>query len=154
MSAVLSAAPAAWIDGAAARPLLLRNAGSKPLRLWADLLAEGSSRTPGAPCWHEVAFYRTEANQIAVALRFVPDAEAGSGVHRARVFLSLDDAAEWLENFDPVGDLAAGFDVSDTRLSAACVALKAAALRDRAEQLGRAYRGLIGEVLFRLETDG
>jgi hypothetical protein len=38
-------------------------------------------------------------------------------------------------------------------LSAVCVAVKAAALRDQAERLDRAYRGLIGEVLFRLESE-
>jgi hypothetical protein len=65
----------------------------------------------------------------------------------------MDDAATWLETFDPIADLSADFDVSDIRLSAARVALKASALRDRAERLDRAYRVLVGEVLYRLATD-
>ena len=133
--------------------LLLRNAGGKPLRLRAELLAEGSSRVPEAAFWHEVALYRTDAGQTAVALRFMRPGGAENGVHRARVFEDMDDAATWLECFDPAVDLSADFDVSDTRVSAACVALKAAALRDRAERLDRAYRGLVGEVLFRLESE-
>jgi hypothetical protein len=38
-------------------------------------------------------------------------------------------------------------------MSVAQVALKAAALRDRAERLARAYRVMVGELLFRLETE-
>jgi hypothetical protein len=133
--------------------LLLRNVGGKPLRLRAELLAEGSNRAPEAACWHEVAVYRTDVGQTAVALRFMRPGGAENGVHRARVFEDMDAAATWLEGFDPAADLSADFDVSDTRISTARIALKAAALRDRAERLDRAYRGLIGEVLFRLESE-
>jgi hypothetical protein len=38
-------------------------------------------------------------------------------------------------------------------LSTASLAVKAASLRERAERLDRAYRGLVGEILFRLEAD-
>jgi hypothetical protein len=33
------------------------------------------------------------------------------------------------------------------------VTLKAASLRERAERLDRGYRGLVGEILYRLELD-
>jgi hypothetical protein len=135
-----------------AEPLLLRNGGSKPLRLRGELLAEGSTRGISAESWHEVALYRTESGQVAIALRFMRSGAAESNVHRARIFEDMDQTASWLETFDPAVDLNADFDVSDTRLSAARIALKAAALRDRAERLDRAYRCLVGEVLFRLEA--
>ncbi len=166
MSAAYSAASAALLErtlslplsglpprGGEAEAILLRNLGGKPLRLYGELLAEGSNRVPEAACWHEIAFYRTQAGQIVVALRFLQPGGVETGVHRARVFEDMDNAAMWLEGFDPAVDLSADFDVSDPRLSAACVAVKAAALRDRAERLDRAYRGLIGEVLFRLESE-
>ncbi len=166
MSAAYSAASAAMLERTLRLPLaglparggdtesvLLRNVGGKPLRLHGELLAEGSTRMPEAACWHEIALYRTGSGQIAVALRFLRPGGAETGVHRARVFEDMDSAASWLEGFDPAVDLSADFDVSDPRLSAACVAVKAAALRDRAERLDRAYRGLIGEVLFRLESE-
>ncbi len=166
MSAAYSAAPAALLERTLRLPLaslpprggdtdsiLLRNVGGKPLRLQGELLAEGSNRVPEAACWHEIAVYRTASGQIAVALRMMRPGGVETGVHRARVFEDMDGAATWLEGFDPAMDLSADFDVSDPRLSAACVAVKAAALRDRAERLDRAYRGLIGEVLFRLESE-
>ncbi len=132
---------------------LLRNLGGRPMRLRAELLAEGSNRELGAPLWHEVALYRTDSGQIAVALRLLRADSVDLGVHRARLFDTLDAAASWLESFDTSADLAADFDVADRGLSAASVTLKAAALRERAEALDRAYRGLVGEILFRLETD-
>jgi hypothetical protein len=47
----------------------------------------------------------------------------------------------------------AGFDVADPSLTGATLAVKAASLRDRAEDLRRAYQSLIGELLYRLETE-
>jgi hypothetical protein len=131
----------------------LRNSGGKPLRLHAELLAEGSSRQPGSSLWHETAIYRAQDGKFAVALRFLSATGGEAGVHRARQFDTEDEAATWLEAFDPACDLDADFDVSDPRLSVALVALKAAALRDRAERLSRAYRVMVGELLFRLETE-
>ena len=145
--------PALGVRSQPAGSVLLRNVGGKPLRLRADLLAEGSSRASNLGFWHELALYRTDSGQIAVALRLLRAGGAETGVHRARVFEDMDCAATWLEGFDPANDLSADFDVSDMRISAACVTLKAAALRDRADRLERAYRGLVGEMLFRLESE-
>lgn len=131
---------------------LLRNSGGKPVRVHGDLIAEGSSRTESAVAWHEVAVYRMGGGASAVAIRFMRGGGA-CAVHRARLFNTHDEAATWLEGFDPSCDLSAGFDVSDRRLNAAFVALKAASLRDQAERLDREYRALICEVLFRLETE-
>jgi hypothetical protein len=139
--------------GQAGGAVLLRNAGGKPLRLRAELLAEGSSRGEGAGAWHELAIYRMESGQVAVALRLARQGGAETGVHRARVFEDMDSASGWLEGFDPACDLSVDFDVADSRVSAAYVTLKAAALRDRAERLERAYRSLVGEMLFRLESE-
>ena len=79
---------------------------------------------------------------------------ASLGVHRARLFPHLDEAASWLESFDPAADMAVDFDVSDQAVSVASMALQAAALRERAVCLERAYRGLVGEVLFQLALAG
>lgn len=136
-----------------AAPVLLRNIGGKPLRFYGELLAEGSNRNEGASQWHELALYRTGVDQIAVALRLQRAGAEDIGVHRARLFADLDEAALWLEQFDCSKDLAADFDVADRSLSTISVSLKAASLRDRVERLDRAYRGLVGEILFRLATD-
>ncbi len=133
--------------------VLLRNLGGRPLRVRAELLAEGSNRELGAPAWHEVAIYRSDTGQIAIALRLLRRDALDLGVHRAKLFDTLDAASDWLETFDTSADLAVEFDVADRSVSAACMTLKAAALRERAEAINRAYLGLIGEILFRLEAD-
>jgi len=133
--------------------IVLRQSGGKPLKIKAELLAEGSSRTVTSLGWHEIAIYRTEEDGIVVAIRSLRNGGAESCVHRARSFPDTDQAATWLEEFDPSFDLSADFDVADPRASAASVSLKAATLRDRTERLKRDYRCLVGEVLFRLETE-
>jgi len=147
----LVGSPASLAGGTAL--VLLRNIGAKPLRFHGELLAEGSNRSETAAHWHEIAIYRTDADHIAVALRLQRACGDDLGVHRARIFGDLDLAASWLEQFDSSGDLAADFDVADRCVSTASVTLKAAAMRERAERLDRAYRGLIGEILFRLAAD-
>lgn len=134
-------------------PVMLRNIGGRPLRLCAELLAEGSNRQPGATHWHEVALFRTENGQIAVALRLLRAVAGDLGVHRARLFDDLESAGEWLEQFDCSTDLQADFDVADGRLSMARLTIHAAALRERAERLERGFRGLVGEMLFRIEME-
>jgi hypothetical protein len=133
--------------------IVLRNSGGKPLRVQGILIAEGSSRGAQSTAWHEVAIYRVATGGVAVAIRFLGVSASACGVHRARLFDSTDAACAWLESFEPAFDLGADFDVSDARASSAAVSLKAAALRDRAERLEREYRALVGEVLFRLETE-
>ena len=135
------------------RHILLRNIGGKPLRLQATLLAEGGNRQAGVTHWHEIALYRTDAGQIALALRLMSAAPGDTGVHRARVFGDIDAACDWLEQFDGAADLDAGFDVADQNLSGPTLAVKAASLRGRADRLDRAYRGLVGEILFHLESE-
>lgn len=133
--------------------VILRNFGSKPLRLHAEMLAEGGNRVPGAGYWHEIAIYSADDGQVAVALRLLRSETGDLGVHRAKLFDDIGAAATWLEQFDTSVDLAADFDVADRQLSTACVTLKAASLRERAERLDRGYRGLVGEILYRLELD-
>jgi hypothetical protein len=151
----MSGLPLVWpyLPGGEVPALVLRRSGGKPLRLQGEILAEGSSRRPGAASWHETAIYRTHDGACAVALRFLSAAGMEGGVHRARLFTTEDEAAIWLEHFDPTCDLDADFDVADPCMSVAKVALEAAALRDRAERIARAYRVMIGELLYRLETE-
>jgi hypothetical protein len=133
--------------------VMLRSAGGKPLRVSGALLAEGSSRWPGAPLWHEIQVYECDSGGYALGLRLRDASGRESGADRAKVFASLDDVAVWLEGFDPAGDLHAGFDVSDPAANGAEIALKAAALRDRTEQLRHAFRALVGELLYRMDTE-
>jgi hypothetical protein len=122
------------------------------VRLRGVLLAEGNSWAPGTVAWHEVALWRCEEGEVAVAVRTLRKAQGETDMHRAELFPNLTDALGWLEEFDPTQDLSADLDASDRALSAIEIALRAAALRGRADEVARQWRALLGEMLFRLDA--
>lgn len=132
-------------------PVTLRVSGAKPLHLRARLLAEGTSWTPGAPAWHEIALYQRAAGAFAIGLKTCHLAGGDSDLFHARLFPTLDEALAWLQDFDPTADLGADIDASDRRISTTDIALRAAALRQRADRVRLQYRSLIGELLYRLD---
>lgn len=136
------------------QPVVLQVSGARPLRIRADLLAEGNSWCLGTEAWHEVAIYRREGGEFAVAIRTYNKAAEATDVHRAELFPTLEEATGFLESFDPTADLRVALDCADRRLSAAEIALRAATLRQRADEVTRHYRALIGEMLLRLDTGG
>lgn len=70
----------------------------------------------------------------------------------AHLFESLELALAWLQAFDPAADLFADLDASDRRLNATEIALRAAALRQRADWVELQYRSMIGELLFQFDV--
>jgi hypothetical protein len=130
----------------------LRVSGGKPLHVRADLLAEGTSWTAGAPAWHEVALYERPSGDRVVSLRVCRRPGGNSDLFYARIFPTLDEALSWLLEFDPTADLGADIDASDRRISTTEIALRAAALRQRADRVDLQYRALIGELLYRLDV--
>ncbi len=136
-------------------PMVLRVSGGKPLRMEAVLLVEGEEVAAAAGGSRALRIYRRAGGDIVVALR-TPDAGCGvdAAVDRVEVFPDLEEAARWLEGFDPTADLATELDASDRGLTAVELALRAAALRIRSDAAARRYRGLVGDVLYRLEQAG
>jgi hypothetical protein len=151
MSALLTPDTAARAVGAGEGAVTLRVSGGKPMHLRAELLAEGTSWTADAPAWHEVALYQRPSGDCAVSLRVCRGPAGHSDLFYARIFPALDDALAWLLEFDPTADLGADIDASDRRVSTTDIALRAAALRQRADRVGLQYRALIGELLYRLD---
>lgn len=146
--------PALREPPAAVRAVTLRVSGAKPVRLRGRLLTEGHSRATGCIAWHEVEVWQLEGSrEVALALRTRRPAGEAADVHRAELFPDLTEALDWLEAFDPLADLTVDFDAADRRLSAVEVALRAAALRGRAEVVTREWRALLGEVLFVLDAE-
>jgi hypothetical protein len=158
MSSLLGLADATGAPVAVAPPesadgtVTLRMSGGKPMRMRAELLAECSSWSPGAPAWHELALYRRETEDFAVGLKTCRGPAGDGDVFHARVFPDLDAALGWLQAFDPTADLGADIDASDRRVSTTDIALRAAALRQRADRIELQYRSMIGELLYRMDV--
>lgn len=132
----------------------LRVSGGKPLRMHALLLAEGTSWALGTAAWHEVALYRRDHGEVALAIKTFKKAQNETDVFRAEIFPNLAEAVAFLEGFDPTSDLTVDLDAADRRVSAAHIALRAAALRQRMDEITRQYQALVGELLFHLEAPG
>ncbi len=72
-------------------------------------------------------------------------------VFHARVFCDLDGALAWLQAFNPTADLGSDIDVSDKRISTTDIALRAATLRQLTDRVEQQYRGMIGELFYRMD---
>lgn len=129
----------------------LQVSGGRPLRLRGELLAEGNSWAPGTEAWHEIALYRHDQEEVAVALRTFRKAEGSTDIHRAELFPNLEEAMAWLIAFDPTADLQVDLDCADRTLSTAMITLRAATLRQRADDITRQYQSLLGEMLLHLD---
>lgn len=142
-----------WAEQGRAEPaeVVLRVSGAKPLRLKAQLVAEATSWSRGSQVWNEVALYRRDASEVAIAIKTFKKSPEEPDVFHAELFPTFDEAALWLEKFDPACDLDVSFDASDRSVSAAEIALRAASLRQRTDEVVRRFRSLVGELLFRLD---
>jgi hypothetical protein len=147
LDSAVSRAPSPAADGT----VTLRMSGGKPMRMRADLMAECSSWSPGAPAWHEVVLYCREAGDYAVGLKTCRGPAGESDVFHARLFPDLEAALNWLQGFDPTSDLGVDIDASDRRISTTDIALRAAALRQRTDRVDLQYRAMIGELLYRMD---
>jgi hypothetical protein len=140
-SSLLSFEPAtAWPGSAAsdqprADAVTLRISGSKPLHIRAELVAQCSSWSSGAPAWHELVLYQADAGAFAAGVRTCRGPMGGSDVFHARMFPDLDTALAWLQGFSPTADLGADIDSSDRRISTTDIALRAATLRQYADRV-------------------
>jgi hypothetical protein len=129
--------------------ITLRVSGGKPLRFDGLMMIEATSWSPSVPTWHEVALYRTAGTEWAASVRVLKKPIGETDIHHAELFVSVDDALNWLEAFDPIADLSPNFDASDRRVSTAEIALLSASLRQHADAVTKQWRGLIGELLYR-----
>ncbi len=130
----------------------LRISGGKPLHMRAELLAECSSWSAGAPTWHELALYHRDAGDFAVSVKTCRSPMNGNDVFHARIFADLDTALAWVQAFDPTADLCADIDSSDRRISTTDIALRAATLRQHADRVEQQYRAMVGELLYRMDV--
>jgi hypothetical protein len=148
-----SASPgSAALDQSPGDGVALRISGSKPLRVRGELLAECSSWSSGAPAWHELVLYRSDAAGFAVGIKTCRGPMGASDVFHARMFPDLDAALTWLQAFNPTADLGADIDSSDRRISTTEIALRAATLRQVADRVEQQYRVMTGELFYHIDA--
>jgi hypothetical protein len=124
--------------------------GGKPIRFRGSLLVEASSWTTEAPVWHEIVLYERDTMDYIAGIKTCRS-PASNDVFHATAFGELESVLTWIEEFDPMADLVADLDASDRRISTTDIALRAAALRQRADRVVLQYRTMVGEILYRID---
>jgi len=125
--------------------------GQKPLAFNGVEMAMAMNFTPKAPCWYEIALYRTADSRFVLAVKLFYTGEE-TDISRAWEFDSYDAAVTHLEEFDPADDVRVDVQPDDPSLSLPEMAAHALALRARATEARRQYRALVGEILHTLDA--
>lgn len=138
---------------AAADLVTLKRGGARPLSFRGTELCMAMSFVPGAPNWYEIDVWRTVEQRFVLAIKqFFRDENEIDQVH-AWEFESFDAVMAHLEAYDPAEDVRVDVDPG-AAMSLPELAAHAFALRARAEEARRQFRGLVGEILYDLENEG
>ncbi|MEM6548597.1 MAG: hypothetical protein AAF713_12745 [Pseudomonadota bacterium] len=130
----------------------LQRSGQRPLTFTGVELCMAMSFTPGSPFWYEVNVYRSDDNRFVVRVAMFTTAEDDPEVKRAWECESFGEVMDSLEIYDPAGDLHLGMPADAVGQSALDLAAHALSLRARAAEARRQYAGLIGDLLYELQT--
>lgn len=125
----------------------LRRSGGRPVGFSGRLLARRSGLRPGAAVWHELSLFQTDDGRFVAEIRAATRAqEAGAHAH-VHMADTLEDALGCFEQYDPRGDVPAGFALDDATLSPIELLAHAAALRFRIIDTVTQYRAVLGMFL-------
>ncbi len=130
----------------------LRRTGKRSFAFDGTLVAMTCGVTPALPFWYEINVYRAAAGGWVSDIRLFNKAEGSSDVFRVAEHADLDGVLDHLEHYDPTGDLTPERALTDPTTSNAALALLTARLQMQVNQIGDHYRGLLAELLHRLES--
>lgn len=133
-----------------AMPFTLKRTGERPFEFTGRLLAMLSGHTSHLPFWYEVNIYQGDERLICEIKLFNKDADSAD-IFRVGEHEDMESVFSYLERYDPSDDLDPGADVSEHKASSATLALNAARLQLRVNQLTRHYESVVGEILQALQ---
>lgn len=125
----------------------LRRSGGRPVSFSGRLLARRSGLRPGAAVWHELSLFQTDDGRFVAEIRAATRAQDGGAQFRVHIADTLEDALACFEQYDPRGDVPAGFEIDDAALSPIELLAHAAALRFRIADSVTQYRAVLGMFL-------
>ena len=102
--------------------------------------------------WHELALYRRDTANFAIALRTCRGPMGSSDVFHARIFKTLEAALAWLQAFSPVADLGAAIEAPEGTVNLGGNAIRATDPHQNAEQVEQRYRVMINELVGRMDA--
>lgn len=128
----------------------LRRSGKAPFRFKGKLFASSTSYYCGSRLWYEVNIFSKNSGGYVLDLRVFKKSDEDKDIFRVTSFDSMDDVFDYLENYDPTGDVAISFDASSVDTSTSDMTLKAVSLRQSIHEATKDYRSLVGDMLYEL----
>ncbi|MEM9500777.1 MAG: hypothetical protein AAF941_02910 [Pseudomonadota bacterium] len=133
-----------------AMPFTLKRTGERPFEFTGRLLAMLSGISSHLPFWYEINIYQGDERLICEIKLFNKDADSAD-IFRVTEHGDMESVFSYLERYDPSDDLDPGADVAENSASSATLALNAARLQLRVNQLKRHYESVVGEILQALQ---
>ncbi|MEM7701916.1 MAG: hypothetical protein AAF251_08280 [Pseudomonadota bacterium] len=133
-----------------AMPFTLKRTGQRPYEFKGRLLAMLSGISSHLPFWYEINIYQTDDMLLCELKLFHKDADAAD-LFRVTEHFDMESVFNYLEGYDPSDDLDPCSEVADHSASSATLALNAARLQLRVNQLKRHYESVVGEILQALQ---
>ncbi len=130
----------------------LRRTGKRPIAFDGIELCMAMSYVPGTPFWYELNIYRTSVATFVVGIKFFTKDEGEKDIFRAFQAHTFDEVMSVLEGYDTSQDVRIDVQADDDTLSVAELTVKALGLRARLEEARRQFAGLVGQVLFELDS--
>lgn len=130
----------------------LRRSGKRPLFFEGSELCMAMSYVPGTAFWYEVNIYRTTAESFVVYVRLFTKREGENDLHRVLECETFEDVMHFLETYDAAEDVRVDVLADDESAPLSELVVRAMALRARIEDARRQFRGLVGQILFDLDS--
>jgi hypothetical protein len=125
----------------------LKRSGERPYVAHAAPVATLSGYSTELPFWYEINVYRTVADAYVTDIRLFHKNPNSADMFRVVEHDDMDDVFNYLERYDPSADLDPGRSISEPTASSASLALNAARLQLRVNQLTRHYQATVSELL-------
>jgi hypothetical protein len=125
----------------------LRRTGERPYVANAAPVATLSGYSSELPFWYEINVYQNVSDDYVTDIRLFHKNPDSADMFRVVEHADLDDVFSYLERYDPSADLDPGRSISEPNASSASLALNAARLQLRVNQLTRHYQATVSELL-------
>jgi hypothetical protein len=128
-------------------PMSLRRTGERPYVFSGKPVATLSGYSTQLPFWYEINVYQDAADEYVTDLRLFHKDPNSADMFRVVEHDDMDSIFEYLERYDPSADLDPGKSIAEPTASSAMLALNAARLQLRVNQLTRHYQAVVGDLL-------
>lgn len=128
----------------------LRRTGARPYQFAGREVAHVTGWNETSHLWHEINLFRDNQGRFVVDLRVFKKSTADQDMFHVVMVDSIDEAAAWLENYDPQQDVKVDIDFDGNTASMAEIALQAADLQLRILDAKRQYAAIVGDLFYAL----